>query len=78
MLGVQPDYFLYSKALGRCIPQEDCTPPTGGGGVGGWCGASGPRQGSGAEPLKLKTNVNLACKSIVISTQSRPFIRRMI
>ena len=33
---------------------------------------------SGAAPPKLKTAVKLPCKSIVISSQSGPFIRRMI
>ena len=38
-----------------------------------------PWQGvSGAAPLKLKIDVKLPCKSIVISSQSGPFIRQMI
>ena len=37
-----------------------------------------PGRGSGAVPPKLKTDVKLPCKSIVISSQSGLFIRRMI
>jgi hypothetical protein len=37
-----------------------------------------PGGGSGAAPPKLKTDVKLPCKSIVISSQSGPFIRQMI
>ena len=32
----------------------------------------------GAAPPKLKTDVKLPCKSILISSQSRPLIRQMI
>jgi len=38
-------------------------------------GASG---GLGAVPSKLKIDVKLPCKSLVISSQSGSFIRRMI
>ena len=42
-------------------------------------GASGPpARVSGAMPLKLKTDVKLPSKSIVISSQSGLFIRQMI
>ena len=49
------------------------SPPAGGSG-----GQQSPGGGSGAAPPKLKTDVNLPCKIIVISSQSGPFIRRMI
>ena len=74
-----------------CIPQEVCTPlyvggcggdlspPWGSGGADpprlGGPGASG---GSGVAPSKPKIDVKLPCKSIVISSQSGPFIRQMI
>jgi len=67
-----------------CIPQEVCTPlPRGFGGADppqlGSLGASSPPAGvSGAAPLKLKTDVKLPCKSIVIYSQFGPFIRWMI
>ena len=59
--------------LGRLYtPPHQGVPPRG-------LRASGPPAGvSGAVPLKQKTNVNFPCKSIVISSQSGPFIRRMI
>ena len=76
----------------RCIPQEvlytpprggDLSPPQGSGGADpprlGGPGASGPPAGVlGAATPKLKTDVKLPCKSIVISSQSGPFIRWMI
>ena len=77
--------------LAGCIPQENCTPlhvggcggdlspPRGLGGPTPWLGgpaASDPPAGVlGATPLKPKIDVKLTCKSIVISSQSRPFIR---
>ena len=84
---MEHDYLEVFVSAG-CIPQEVCTPLH----VRG-CGGSGglipPRLGgpgasdfpvgvSGEAPLKLKIDVNLPCKSIVISSQSGPFIRRMI
>ena len=67
------------------IPQEVLyTPPRGGCGgdlsplAGGSGGQRSPGGGSGAAPPKLKIDVNLPCKSIVFSSQSEPFIRRMI
>ena len=86
MLGVEPDYLLYSE-----VPPH-WTPVQNGGGIatrkifaaGGSRGAaatfgSPPLAGvSGEAPPKLKTTVKLPCKSIVISSQSGPFIRRMI
>jgi len=81
---VEHDYLKVFFSA-RCIPQEFCTPVHAGGCGGGNAprlggpGASGPRTGvSGAAPLKLKIVVKLPCKSIVISTQSGSFIRRMI
>ena len=62
----------------------DLSPPRGSGGgpipppAGGSGGQWSPGGGSGAVPPKLKTNVNLPCKIIVISSQSGPFIRWMI
>ena len=47
----------------------------------GWVAAlfgAHPGGGSGAVPPKLKIDVKLPCKSIVISSQSGPFIRQMI
>jgi len=69
---VEPDYLLYSKASTGCIPQEDCTPLHVGRDLSPRLGdlrASGP---------KLKIDVKLPCKSLVISSQSELFIRRMI
>ncbi len=57
-----------------CIPREVCTPLH----AGGCGGQRSPDGGLGVVPLKLKTDVKLPCKSIVISSQSGPFIRRMI
>jgi hypothetical protein len=54
-----------------CIPEEVCTPLH----TGETCPTHG---GLGAVPSKLKTDVKMPCKSIVISSQSGPFIRRMI
>ena len=57
----------------------DLSPPRGFGGADrpqlGGPGASGP---PAVVPLKLKIDVKMPCKSIVISSQSGPFIRRMI
>jgi len=67
--------------VGRC--GQDWFPPQGFRGghpprLGG-PGANGPLVGVlRVVPLKLKTNVKLPCKSIVISSQSTSFIRRMI
>jgi len=37
-----------------------------------------PSGGSGVAPPKLKIDVKLPCKSLLISSQSRSFIRQMI
>ena len=86
---MEPDFHpdLEILVLAGCIPQENCTPLHTGGcrgdlsppqGLGG-PGASGPPAGVlGVAPLKPKIDVKLPCKSIVISSQSRPLIRRMI
>jgi len=87
VLGVEPDYLLYSKVPPHWTPVQN-----GGGnaarkifasrgGLGGAAATFGspPWRGvSGAAPPKLKTAVKLPCKSIVISSQSGPFIRQMI
>ena len=65
LLGVEPDYLLYSK-----VPPH-WTPVQNGGG-------NAARKIFAAAPTKLKTAVKLPCKSIVISSQSGVFIRRMI
>ena len=88
MLGVEPDYLLYSKVPPHWTPVQNgggnaarkIIVAVGGSRAGGndfwepppWRGVSG------AAPPKLKTAVKLPCKSIVISSQSGPFIRRMI
>ena len=84
---MEPDFHPDSEilVLAGCIPQENCT-PLHAGGYGrdlsppwGFGGADPPRLGGpGATPPKLKTYVKLHCKSIVISSQSGSFIRRMI
>jgi hypothetical protein len=87
LLGVEPDYLLYSKVPPHWTPVQN-----GGGNAARKIFAAGGVQGgrlrplgappwrgvSGAAPPKLKTAVKLPCKSIVISSQSGPFIRRMI
>jgi hypothetical protein len=84
---VEPDYLLYSKVPPHWTPVQN-----GGGNAARKIFAAGGVQGgrlrplgappwrgvSGAAPPKLKTTVKLPCKSIVISSQSGPFIRRMI
>ena len=77
----QPD--VYPRKF--CTPLDvggTCPPHGGPGGLippaGGSGGQRSPGGGSGAAPPKLKTDVNFPCKSIVISSQSEPFIRRMI
>ena len=67
----------------RSLFQPDVYPrkfvhPSTRGGAGGSGGQRSPSGGSGAVLPKLKTVVNLPCKSIVISSQSEPFIRRII
>ena len=80
--------------LAGCIPQENCTPlhvggcggdlspPQGPGGLpprlGGPGASSPPAWISRVAPPKLKIDVKLRCKIIVISIQSGSFIRRMI
>ena len=83
LLGVEPDYILYSKVSPHWILvlNRVTTPPVKYSLQGGWLQPLGspPWRGvSGAAPPKLKTAVKLPCKSIVISSQSEPFIRRMI
>ena len=61
----------------------DLSPPRGSGGadppqLGGFEGQQSPGRGSRTTAPKLKTDVNLPCKSIVVSSQSGPFIRRII
>ena len=83
---MEPDFLPDSEilVLAGCIPQENCTPLQQGGA--GWLnprlggsGASGPPAGvSGEAPPEPKIDVKLPCKSIVISSQSGSFIRRMI
>jgi hypothetical protein len=78
---VYPRKFVHPAPRGGLV-RGGLVPPGGGGAdpprLGG-PGASGPPAGvSGAAPPKLKTDVKLPCKSIVISSQSGPFIRRMI
>jgi len=46
------------------------SPPAGGSGV-QWS----PSKSSGVAPPKLKIDVKFSCKSLVISSQSGPFIR---
>ena len=69
---VYPRKFVHPSTRGGC--GGDLSPSRGSG------GADPPRLGGlGASgPPKLKIDVNLPCKSIVISSQSEPFIRRMI
>lgn len=79
-LDVYPRKFVHPSTRGGA--RGTCPPRGGPGGPisPGW-GVWGPAVaggGSGAAPLKLKTDVKLPCKSIVISSQSGPFIRRMI
>ena len=87
---MEHDYLEVFVSAG-CIPQEVCTPlhaggtcPPHGGSrgpippAGGSGGQRSPGGHSGAAPPKLKIDVNLPCKSIVISSQSGPFIRQMI
>jgi len=83
---------VWSMIVQRSLFQPDvyarksCTPLHAGG-----CGGdlSPPRGSEGADPprlggpgasgpTKLKTTIKLPCKSTVISSQSGPFIRRMI
>ena len=79
LLGVEPEYILYLDVSQRLNPiLNGATMPyviknclVGLGGV-------AARGVLVAAPLKLKTNVKLPCKSIVISSQSRSFIRHMI
>ena len=78
---VYPRNFLYTPprggVWGGLVPPAEVqggrSPPAGGSG-----GQRSPGGGSGAAPPKLKTDVNFPCKSIVISSQSGPSIRRMI
>jgi len=77
MLGVEPDYLLYSKVSPHwtLVLNGVATPPI----KYALQGVSGPSvRVSGAAPSKLKTNVKLPCKSTVISSQSEPFIKWMI
>ena len=77
----QPDVYprkfctpLHTGGCGGDLSPGGAHPPRLGG-----LGASGPPVGfSRAAPPKLKIDVKLPCKSIVISSQSGPFIRRMI
>jgi hypothetical protein len=79
--GCIPQEVLYTPprggARGGLVPPAGVrggrSPPAGGSGS-----QRSPGGGSGAAPPKLKTDVNFPCKSIVISSQSEPFIRRMI
>ena len=91
LLGVEHDCSEVFVSAG-CIPQEVCTPlhtggdlcpPRGSEGADptrlGGPRASGPPTGVlGPAPPKLKTDVKLPCKNIVISSQSGLFIRQMI
>ena len=79
----QPDLypmkFVHPSMWGGGVGRT-CPPRWGYGGLihpsWGGPGASSPPTGvSGAAPLMLKTDVKLPCKSIVISSQSGPFIR---
>ena len=65
LLGVEPDYLLYSKVPPLWTPVQN-----GGGNAARKIFAAGGVQGGAA--------VKLPCKSIVISSQSGPFIRWMI
>ena len=70
---MEPDYLLYSKVPPHWTPVQN-----GGGNAARKIFAAGGVQGGAAVPPKLKIDVKLPCKSIVISSQSGPFIRRMI
>ena len=61
---------------GTCPPCEDRggKSPS----VGGSEGQRSPDEGLGAVPPKLKIDIKLPCKSLVISSQSKLFIRQMI
>ena len=89
---MEPDYLLYSKVPPLWTPVQNgggnaARKIFAAGGVWG-CGGGGwgdcdlweplPGRGSRAASPKLKIDVKLPCKSIVISSQSGPFIRRMI
>ena len=50
MLGVEPNYLLYSKVSAGCIPQEDCT-PLHAGGAAATCPPPRGFWGGGAIPL---------------------------
>ena len=72
---------IYTLAAGEC--RGEFPPPATGSGeltpLLGGPGASDPLAGvSRVAPLKLKIDVKLPCKSIVISSQYGLFIRRMI
>ena len=94
LLGVEHDFLEVFVSAGCmpqevCTPLHargcggDLCPSRGFGGAHppqlGGPGANGPSAGvSGAAPPKLKTDVKLACKSIVIFSQSGSFIRQMM
>ena len=81
--GCIPQVIYTPPHVGGCGGGGLVLPPQGFGGAHrprlGGPRVSGPPAGvSGATPPKLKTDVKLPCKSIVISSQSRSFIRQMI
>ena len=89
LLGVEPDYLLYSKVPPHWTPVQNgggnaahkifTARGVQGGGRGQRLLGAPPGGGvSGAAPPKLKTVVKLPCKSTVISSQSGLFIRQMI
>ena len=71
---------LYTLARGGV--RGGLIPPMGSRGADPLTGGSGgqrsPSGGFRVAPPKLKTDVNFPCKSLIISSQSGPFIRRMI
>ena len=82
MLGVEHDYYPNLEVFFQLnVYPRKIVHPSMWGGVGGTCPPArvwGERSlggGFGAASQKLKTDVKLPCKSIVISSQSGPFIR---
>jgi len=74
---------MYTPGRLYTLPRSgDLSPREGSGGrspsAGGSGGQRSPSGGSGAMPPKLKIDVKLPCKILVIYSQSGPFIRRMI
>ena len=59
VLGVEPDYLVYSKVSAGCIPQEDCT-PLHARVVGGGAGPVVPRRGFGGSAPKAKNRCKIA------------------